>query len=275
MKRAASLIAAAALAAAPLSAHDFWIEPSTFRPQVGETVTARLWVGPHLQGEPFARFSKLIVTFSLFSSAGTTPLAGRDGDDPAGSVRITAPGLQVIGYRSHDYPVSIDAAKFEGYLKEEGLEEIAKIRATRGETQKPAREVFSRAAKALLDAGTPAGKAVKGFDRDLGFTLELLVDKNPYTAAPGSTVPFRLVYEGKPLPGALVQALSKSRPEKGVAARTDAKGRVALNLDASGLWLIKAVHMIPAPPGVDADWQSLWASLTFEIGSSNPVGKAP
>jgi uncharacterized GH25 family protein len=275
MRRAAASVVAAALSATPLSAHDFWIEPSTFRPQVGETVTARLWVGPHLQGEPFARFSKLIVTFALFSSAGTTPLDGRDGDDPAGSVRITVPGLQFIGYRSHDYPVSIDAAKFEDYLKEEGLEEIAKVRATRGETQKPAREVFSRAAKALLDAGAPAGKSAKGFDRDLGFTLELLVDKDPYGSAPGSTLPFRLVYGGKPLPGALVQALSKSRPEKGVAARTDAKGRVALNLDASGLWLIKAVHMIPAPPGVDADWQSLWASLTFEIGSSNPVGKAP
>jgi uncharacterized GH25 family protein len=275
MKRAAALALVAAFAAAgPLRAHDFWIEPSTFRPQVGENVTARLWVGPHLQGEPFPRVSKLIVTFALFSSAGTTPLSGREGDDPAGTVRITAPGLQYIGYRSRDYGVSIDAAKFEDYLKEEGLEEIAKIRAARGETQKPVREVFSRAAKALLDAGSPV-KSAKGYERDLGFTLELLVDRNPYTAAAGQTLPFRLFYEGKPLPGALVQALSKSRPEKGVAARTDAKGRVALNLDASGFWLIKAVHMIPAPPGADADWQSIWASLTFEIGPPNPVGKAP
>ena len=275
MKRAAAFVAAAALAAAPLCAHDFWIEPSTFRPNVGENVTARLWVGPHLQGEPFARFSKLIVTFALFSDAGTTPLVGRDGDDPAGSVRISSPGLQFIGYRSHDYGVSIDAAKFEDYLKEEGLEEISKIRATRGETQKPAREVFSRAAKALLDAGTPPGKTAKGFDRNLKFTLELILDRNPYTAAAGQTMPFRLLYEGKPLSGALVQALSRAHPEKGVAARTDAKGRVALNLDASGFWMVKAVHMIPAPKGVDADWQSLWASLTFEIGPSNPVGKAP
>jgi uncharacterized GH25 family protein len=274
MKRAAAFAVAAALAAGPLSAHDFWIEPSTFRPQVGENVTARLWVGPHLKGEPFPRVSKLIVTFALFSGAGTTPLSGREGDDPAGSVRITAPGLQFIGYRSRDYGVSIDAAKFEDYLKEEGLEEISKIRASRGETQKPAREAFSRAAKALLDAGQ-TGKLPTGYDRDLGFTLELIADRDPYTATVGQTLPFRLLYEGKPLPGALVQALSKTRPEKGVAGRTDAKGRVSLNLDASGLWLIKAVHMIPAPPGVDADWQSLWASLTFEIGSSNPVGKAP
>jgi uncharacterized GH25 family protein len=275
MRRAAALFAAGLLVGPPLLAHDFWIEPSNFRPRPGETVTARLWVGPHLKGEPFPRFSKLIATFALYSDGAQTPLPGRDGDDPAGAIAIASPGLQVIGYRSRDYPVSIDAARFEEYLREEGLEAISQARARRGETQKPAREVFSRAAKALLDAGTPGPKAEKGFDRDLGFTLELLPEKNPYSAKPGDTLPFRLLYEGKPLSGALVQALSKARPDKGVARRTDGRGRVALSLDAPGFWLVKAVHMIPAPAGTDADWQSLWASLTFEIGTRNPVGRTP
>jgi hypothetical protein len=33
--------------------------------------------------------------------------------------------------------------------------------------------------------------------------------------------------------------------------------------------------MGPASQGVGADWQSLWASLTFDTGGANPVGKAP
>jgi hypothetical protein len=28
---------------------------------------------------------------------------------------------------------------------------------------------------------------------------------------------------------------------------------------------VESVHMIPAPKGVDADWESVWTSLTFEI----------
>jgi len=36
-------------------------------------------------------------------------------------------------------------------------------------------------------------------------------------------------------------------------------------LDRPGLWLIKAVHMVPAPEGSGAEWESLWASLTFEL----------
>jgi hypothetical protein len=31
------------------------------------------------------------------------------------------------------------------------------------------------------------------------------------------------------------------------------------------LWLIKAVHMVPAPDQTKADWASIWASLTFEL----------
>jgi hypothetical protein len=31
------------------------------------------------------------------------------------------------------------------------------------------------------------------------------------------------------------------------------------------MWLVKAVHMVPSPAGVQADWDSFWASLTFGL----------
>jgi len=31
------------------------------------------------------------------------------------------------------------------------------------------------------------------------------------------------------------------------------------------VWLLSAVHMIDAPPGSGARWESLWSSLTFEL----------
>jgi hypothetical protein len=62
-----------------------------------------------------------------------------------------------------------------------------------------------------------------------------------------------------------VAALSKGQPSRQVAARTDAQGRVRLPLGGSGVWLVKAVHMIAAPAGSGADWESFWASLTFAL----------
>jgi len=37
------------------------------------------------------------------------------------------------------------------------------------------------------------------------------------------------------------------------------------------VWLVKAVHMIPLPKDGDADWESFWASLTFELPAQAAV----
>ena len=268
----AAVLVAAFLAAGRLAAHDFWIQPSNFQPDVGAAIELRLFVGPHFEGEPFPRVPQLIQRFVLVSpSGGERDVAGRAGGDPAGVVRIESPGLQIVGYRSFDSPITIEPAKFDEYLKEEGLEKISERRKKAGDADKPAREVFSRCAKALIEAG--GGKA--GKDRAIGLTLELVAEKDPYALAPGGELPVVLLLEGKPLAGALVQASLHGDPSVRAAARTDRRGRATLRLARTGFWLVKAVEMTPAPSGVDADWKSLWASLTFENGARNPIGRAP
>ena len=76
---------------------------------------------------------------------------------------------------------------------------------------------------------------------------------------------FRLLHGGEPLAGARVAAVSGRRPAERVAARTDAAGRVRLPIAEPGPWLVTSVHMVPAAAGSGADWESLWASLTFEV----------
>ena len=110
-------------------------------------------------------------------------------------------------------------------------------------------------------------------DSTLGFTLELLAQKNPYALHPGEELPIRLTYEGRPLTNALVVAMNRANPMAKLTARTDAKGRVTFRLTQDGTWLIKAVHMIPAPTGTNADWESFWASLTFQL-KTPPAGVA-
>lgn len=273
-RRTLSLALAASVACARLRAHDFWIEPSTFHPAVGSTVAARLMVGQGFRGEPLPRNPALILKFVLASEAGETPVGGRAADDPAGTVTIASAGLQLLGYRSANSFVSLEGKKFEDYLRDEGLEKIVAERARRGESQKPSRELFSRCAKALLQ--TPES-GPSGFDRALNFTLELIPEKSPYAVHPGDELPIRLLFEGKPLEGALVAALPYEHPEQRLSERTDSKGRVRLRLPQGGVWLVKAVHMVAAPAAEEsrADWQSLWASLTFELPALSPVGRVP
>jgi len=46
---------------------------------------------------------------------------------------------------------------------------------------------------------------------------------------------------------------------------------VRFKLRPGGMWLIKAVHMVPAPADSHADWASYWASLTFEMRKNSQV----
>jgi uncharacterized GH25 family protein len=263
IRRAALTAALLALALAPGAwAHDFWIDPSSFRPAPGQRVIVRLRVGQRFKGDPVPRDPALLKRFAVLGAAGgETPVPGVPGSDPAGFITLTSPGLALITYASGRAPVQLDAAKFETYLAEEGLEAVSAQRAKKGQTAAPVKEVFSRCAKAYLAVGGTTGP---GYDRVLGLTLELVPEKDPGALAAGSELPVRLLYRGKPLPGALVTAFSRDQPDAKVTARTDAAGLARLRLDRPGTWLVKAVHMIPAPADAGADWESFWASFTFE-----------
>jgi uncharacterized GH25 family protein len=84
----------------------------------------------------------------------------------------------------------------------------------------------------------------------------------------GQDFPVRLTYEHRPLAGALVIAMNRLNPAQKLAARSDRDGRVRFRLPVGGMWLVKAVHMLPAPAGTNAEWMSYWASLTFEMAGA-------
>jgi uncharacterized GH25 family protein len=270
-KHALLLLALLAATSASLAAHDMWIDPTAFAPAVGKLIGIRLRVGQDLLGDPLPRDPALIDQFVVVEPAGRKDILGRDGADPAGLLRVTTPGLFVIGYQSHPSQIALPAAKFNQYVKDEGLEAIAALRAGRHQTNAEAHEAFARCAKSLVLAG-PAN--ANQHDQSLGFTLELVAERNPYLSAAGDELPVRLTYHQRPLAGALVVAINRGSPSAKLSARSDQDGRVRFRLPEGGMWLIKAVHMVPAPAGTKAQWASFWASLTFELPDSMAGGPA-
>src|SRR5436309_1571698 len=119
---------AVALWAAPLAAHDMWIEPATFFPEPGQILSLRLRVGQDLLGDPLLLDQSLVNQFVVTDAAGVRPIVRRDGRDPAGVVRVLAPGLQIVGYHSNPSAIEMAAEKFNQYLKDEGLDTIAALR---------------------------------------------------------------------------------------------------------------------------------------------------
>ena len=88
-----AIIALAALA--PLArAHDFWIEPSTFRPAVGQMVSTTLRVGQEFVGDPIPRSAQFIDSFVVRDGSNEREVIGFENRDPAGYLRIEQPGLR-------------------------------------------------------------------------------------------------------------------------------------------------------------------------------------
>lgn len=245
-----------------LSAHDFWIAPGVFSVPLDTPVSFELRVGDHFKGVVFPRQSGHIVSFQVTGPGGESrPVPGLDGKSPAGFFRFSEPGLYIVSYRSVPSLITLEPAKFRSYLREEGLDRILEQLPATGSAV-PVRESFSRCAKSLLLAGTPVAGS-EGADRRIGLPLELVAAVNPFRLRGGGELPVTLYFEERPLEGALIVAMQKGSGVRH-AARSDGQGRAEFAL-TPGVWLIKAVHMVPSEPGMDTQWHSRWASLTLEI----------
>ncbi len=253
------------------SAHDFWIEPSTFQPQPGERVSVGLCIGDPFAGWSMARNGARIEQFLAVGSTGERPIVGVDGSDPAGVTRFDAPGFYVLAYRSNDAFTEMQPAKFAEYLLEKGLDTILARRKEQRPSANPVREAYARYSKSLLRVGDVTGEYA---DRRIGFRFELLAEPLAAATHGDRQFAFLLLFEGQPLPDALVTATRRGAPEMRIRTRTGVSGRALFSLPQAGVWQIASVHMVEAPKNIAADWESLWASLTFEIPSQRPIAPA-
>lgn len=255
-----------ALAASLAAAHDFWVQPHAFRVAPDTLVRLDLRVGDEFPGEQVARKPERIASFTAVgpgTAGAATPIIGQDGRAPAGLARFSDPGLYRVAYTSRAANIELEAAKFEAYLREEGLEHIIEWRAEHSEGAEPGREAYARYAKALVLVG---GAPAAGFDAPVGLKLEIVPETDPFALAPGGDLVFRVLLDGKPAPGVLVGARSPTERKEVQAVRTDEAGRARLVLASSGMWLLHTVHMARAAEDAPVDWESSWASLTFAIG---------
>ncbi len=272
----AAWVVAAAIASSSV-AHDFWIEAAPFQVPVGGVVRVSLHHGDGFMGEPVPRDPARIESFELVGPRGTAPVLGRSGS-VTGFARPEAPGLHLISCHSGRFRNELPADAFEAYLREKGLDSVAKLRAERGERGRAGREVYSRCAKALVWAGDPSARhpaeGAPPSDRALGLPLEIVAEGNPCGLRAGDWLGIRLLHHGSPLPGATIVALGQADPTRPIASVTDAEGRTRFRLTVPGAWMITSVHMIEAPRDAQADWESYWASLTFEVPGPEAQGAA-
>lgn len=243
------------------SAHEFWLDPVEFTPKPGATVPIVHRIGQNFLGDTYPFVRSLSRRFSVVDQRGERSIKVIDGDDPAAEVRFATPGLSIIVYQRIAESITFKTwEQFEENLKYEGLEWVIDAHRRTAKPMKDIRELYARCAKSLLQVGTE----VSGSDRPVGLPLEIITERNPYSLAPGAKLPVRVLHQGKPITGILVKSFNVADKQGPRLARTDADGRVEVEVPEPGEVLISAVHMLHPARGEPAEWSSLWASLTFK-----------
>ncbi|MEO8698825.1 MAG: DUF4198 domain-containing protein [Kofleriaceae bacterium] len=254
------------------SAHDFWLYPATYDAQPG-TLATSVMVGSILEVDELERDDKHIQRFEAVGPGAAIPATGVRGKKPAGYVELADPGVYSIIYQSNYNLVELEPRRFDNYLAEEGLLDIIADREKRGEADKPGRDSFSRFAKALVRVGG----AHDGFDRRSGMQTELVALTDPFTGGEDGTLAFQFWYRDQPHAGSQVDLFAVARDKITLVAstKTDAEGHARFVTPGLGHFMVAATGMRRAAPPVEGDWESSWASLSFQIVSLDGAAAKP
>ncbi len=243
-------------------AHDFWLEARPFYTPVDKIVDISVHVGNEYVGETLPNIVNWYTDFSLYSSQSKTQIEGELGMDPAGYFTPRKAGTYAIGYQSVFHRVDLDAATFNQYLQEEGLDNAISYRDKHGLSESNGKESYIRHAKLLVQAGDHF--EVDNARVKFGYDLEIIPLSNPYRSQLNDELEVRVLYKDQPANDILLTAFSKKHPEKLQQSRSNQDGLVSIKLDSKGPWLLKAVKILRVKDK-KVDWRSHWASLTFSL----------
>ncbi len=241
--------------------HEFWLAPNKFRLKAGDTFSMDVRVGESFEGEFWNYRESRVLGFHQYNVEGkkdlTTKAIAGEGNNL--KLQFNKDGLQLLALETNNAFIELEGDKFNDYLKEDGLLNILEERKKKDLLGAKATEHYARNAKTLLQVGNVNDTIYKV---NTGMPIEIIPVKNPYEVKDG-TIPFKVLFEGKPLKGALVKVWHKSHGKSTMKEfTTSGEGTIMAQVVASGQWMVSAVHMIPSKDG-KTDWQSYWGSLTF------------
>jgi len=169
-------------------------------------------------------------------------------------------GTYVVGVSTKPRRIDLSAREFNEYLEHDGVLDVLAARRSDGTAASAARERYSKHVKTVIQVGE---RRTRGFDTRLGYAIEIVPLDNPYSLGAGDSLRALVLKHDKPVPNQLVYA-GREGSVKPAQVRTDSDGVATVTLTARGRWYLRLIHMEPIDDP-ELDYESLWATLTFEI----------
>lgn len=247
MKRTLKILILLTLLTTMVSAHEFWLEAK----REGPRLAIQRWVGEGFEGILWAGSSdpSKVFKFDHYYAGGSQRVVG---------ARISPRlGDNLVAFHNKNTFIEIAPDVFNGYLRDDGLDNALEYRTQKGILDKPGREFYQRCVKTLVRSGS---KGDDTYATNTGMPVELIPGSDPLDR--GKSLEFTVLFNNQPYKNALVQVWHRSGGRTEVVKfRSDEAGKVTFPIWPEGDWMVSTVRIVPAKG--KADWQSYWGSYTF------------
>jgi len=240
--------------------HDTWLLPARFDLPAGGRIVLDLTSGMGFPASGSSVQAARLAATGLRIAGRTMPLDTGNPDNTALSlsVRASGTGVAALWIATRPRTLSLAPTEVQEYLREIGAREEVESRWRR---QQRWRETYVKLAKTYVRVGQPT--ADQSWREPVGLALEIVPLADPTTLLVGSELSVRVLRYAKPLPRFSVSAVSSATNEP-VMRSTDGDGRAVFALDRPGPWLLRGTLIEPSS-SPDADWQSVFATLTVRV----------
>jgi len=180
------------------------------------------------------------------------------------TVRVGSPGTYVVGASLRSRDLTLSGKDFTSYATEEGIDDVLAARRSANTAADSARERYSKHVKTLLQVGDAGSD---DYQTALGYPAEIVPLDNPYAVRLSGTMRVRCLVDGRPAAGVTVLVGGRTPSGGRLAVQrsvADAEGTARVRLGSRGQYYVKFIKMVEVP-GDSLDYESKWATLTFEV----------
>ena len=200
------------------------------------------------------------------------PVDGRTGQ--ATGVRLTQPGVTVVGFDTKPQIVHVSGTELKSYLTKNIVidEESAAVRELAKKTDVRVR--YRESAATIIRVAAADGKRLhSGIAMSKrGQMVEVQAMFDPTMLTVGSDFPVRVHINGSKQPNVRVQATSMTGA-KTEAKTTDPAGSTYFHITHAGVWRIEFHQAMPLEGDKEADWVVYSGTLTFEVPEEEGAAK--
>lgn len=255
-----------ALLAGPVTAHEFWIEPTQYQVPTDGRLTANIVNGQNFEGVILPFIPQRFTHFKNFVGAKSIDVTGRTGDTPALDNAPLAEGLNIIAYQARYATVDYETfEKFAKFAEHKDLGDLLPRHQERGIPLENFKEIYARFSKTLIGVGNSVGE-----DRRVGLETEIVARTNPYTDDLSGGVKVQLYYQANALADSQIEVFEKA-PDDTVTiflVRTDDAGIATIPVKSGYSYMADAVVLRDPSEALQtssgAVYETLWANLTFQ-----------